>query len=67
MNRIRKIVIALSLALPAAGALADQPTQSDQSPTAQAAPASAHLGVLVRNIPPPSPPSCRPRCHADKG
>ena len=55
MNHLRKTMIALALTLPAAAALAGQPAESAQPaspPGQQAVPASAHLGVLVRNVPP---------------
>lgn len=53
MNNIRKAMLALSLTLPAAAVLADQAVQQPAPPpTLQAAPASAHLGVMVRDVPP---------------
>ncbi len=54
MNRLTKIALALSLALPAGGVFAAQPVLSAVAaePAAQAVTAGAHLGVGVEAVPP---------------
>lgn len=53
MNNIRKTLLALALALPTAAVLADPASQqSAPAATPQVATTGAHLGVMVRNLPP---------------
>ena len=54
MNRLTKIALALSLALPAGGVFAAQPVPAiaAAAPTVQTAATGAHLGVGVEAVPP---------------